>query len=239
LVLSLSITLELWELLVICTNDLEDLLFEREELQRKESIKVLEKHLAWMEEEIQGRTVTCMNPRTREPIVIPGRVREEEQQIMDQISWHYTLWHETTKEVAGERKSSKEQIEKMTKILEMIRDTRDLTDGSVQNNMDGTLCANGVNRKVYHSHCLIGHQIMKLLANRVEIMSQLEMKFVHVQDENLVKDPTTDLALTEEIREEMDFFGCILHCYNCAVSLLRRTQTYINKRKELLGQSKS
>jgi hypothetical protein len=212
---------ELRELLVIRTNDLEDLLFEREALQLKESIKVLEnKHLARMEEEIRGRTVSCMNPRTREPIVIPGRVSEEEQRIMDQISWQITSWHQTTKEVAEETKSAKEQIEKMIKRLKMMRDTKDLTDGRVKYAIDGTLCANGVDRKVYHGQCLIGPQIMKLLANRVEIMTQLERKFLHVRDENLAKDPTTDLASIEEIREEMDFFGRILHCYDCEFSLL-------------------
>jgi hypothetical protein len=45
-----------------CTNDLEDLLFEREELQKsKESIKVLEKHLAGMEGEIRGKTHESKN----------------------------------------------------------------------------------------------------------------------------------------------------------------------------------
>jgi hypothetical protein len=123
---------------------LEDLLFEREELQPKGSIKVMEEHLAWMQEEIRGRTVTCMNPKTRKPIVIPGCVTEEEQQIMDHIvSWQMTSWHETTKEVAEETKSAKEQIEKMTKRLKMMRDTRDLTDGSAKYAIDGTLCANG------------------------------------------------------------------------------------------------
>jgi hypothetical protein len=74
---------------------------------------------------------------------------------------------------------------------------------------------------------------MKLLANRVEIMSQLEMKFLHVWDENLVKNPTTaGLASIEEIREEMDFFGRILHCYDCTFSLLQRTQTLFYQRKE-------
>jgi hypothetical protein len=117
--------------------------------------------------------------------VIPGRVTEEEQRIKDQISWQITSWHETTKEVAEETKSAKEQIEKMTKRLKMMRDTRDLTDGSVEYAIDATLCADGVDRKVYHGQCLIGPPIMKLLANRVEIMSQLEMKFLHVQNENL------------------------------------------------------
>jgi hypothetical protein len=45
---------------------------------------------------------------------------------------------------------------------------------------------------------------MKLLANRVEILSQLEMEFLHVPDENLVKDPTTDLASIEEIMKRGD-----------------------------------
>ncbi len=99
------------------------------------------------------------------------------------------------------------------------------------------MCANRVARNVHHGQCLIGPQIMKLLANRVEIMSQLEMHFLHVQNENLAKDPTTDLALIEEIREEMVFFGRILHCYNCVFSLLQWTLTIfsIDERKELLG----
>jgi hypothetical protein len=37
---------ELPELLIISINDLEDLLYEKKELQPKESIKELEKHLA-------------------------------------------------------------------------------------------------------------------------------------------------------------------------------------------------
>jgi hypothetical protein len=117
---------------------LEDLLFEREELQPKELIKVLEKHLAQMEEESQGRTVTCMNPRRRERIVIPGGATVKEQQIMRQISWQITWWHEKTKEVAEKTKSAKEQIEKMTKRLKMMRDTRDLMDGSVEYAIAGT-----------------------------------------------------------------------------------------------------
>jgi hypothetical protein len=131
-------------------------------------------------------------------------------------------------------------IEKMTKRLNMMKDTRDLTCGSFEYAINGTLCANGVDRKVYHGQCLIGPQIMKLLANRVEIMSQLELKFLHVPGENLAKDPTTDLASIEEIREEMDFFGRILHCYDCALSLLWRTKTIflIKERKELLGAIK-
>jgi hypothetical protein len=83
---------ELREHLVICTNALEDLHFESEELQPKESIKELEKHLAQMEKEIRGKTIMCMNPRTREPTIIPGcAVTQEEQRIVDQIqqlTWH-------------------------------------------------------------------------------------------------------------------------------------------------------
>jgi hypothetical protein len=88
-----------------------------------------------------------------------------------------------------------------------------------------------------HGQCLIGPQIMKLLENRVEIMSQLEVKFLHVRDENLAKDPTTGLASIEEIREEMVFFGRISNCYDCVFSLLRRTRTIFSteERTELLG----
>jgi hypothetical protein len=114
-------------------------------------------------------------------------------------------------------------------------------DGSVEYAIDCTLCANGVDSKLYHGQCLIGPQIMKLLANRVEIMSQREMKFLHVRDESLTKDPTTDLASIEEIREQMDLFGRILHhCYDWAFSFLRRTRSsfLISERKELLGAIK-
>jgi hypothetical protein len=228
---------ELWELLVIPTNDLEDLLFENEELPPNESIKELQKHLARMEKEIKRRTTSFINQRTREPAIIPGRVTQEEQRIMDQVSWQITSWIETTKKLAEETKSAKEQIEKMTKKLKRVRETRDLTDESIKYAIDRTLCANGVDRKVYHVQCLIGPQIMKLLENRVEIMSQLEVKFLHVREENLAKDPTTDLASIEEIREEMVFFRRILNCYDCVFSLLRRTRTIFSteERMELLG----
>jgi hypothetical protein len=216
---------ELREVLVIRTNELEDLLFKNEELPPKESIKELQKHLARMEKEIKGRTTSFINERTREPAIILGRVTQEEQQcIMDQVSWQITSWNETTEKLAEETKSPKEQIEKMTKKLNRVGETRDITDESVEYAIDQTLCMDGVDRKVYHGQCLVGPQIRKLLANRVEIMSQLEVKFLHVLDENLAKDPTTDLASIEEIREEMVFFGRILNCYDCVFSLLRRNK---------------
>jgi hypothetical protein len=153
------------EHLIICTNDLEDLLFETEELQPKESIKELEKHMARLWMEIKGRSRTCQNPRTGQPTSIPGRVTQEEQRIVDQISWEITSWHQTTKQVAEETKSAKQEIEKMTKQLKRLRETRDLTDESVEYAIDLTLCAKGIDRKVYHGQCLIGPEIQKLLAN--------------------------------------------------------------------------
>jgi hypothetical protein len=78
------------EHLIIRTNDLEDLLFKTEELQPKESIKELEKHLASLKMEIKGRSRTCHDPRTGQPTSIPGRVTQEEQPIVDHISWEIT-----------------------------------------------------------------------------------------------------------------------------------------------------
>jgi hypothetical protein len=68
----------------------------------------------------------------------------------------------------------KEEREKMRKTLKNLKDTRDLTDGSVEYAIDRTLCLDGVDQKVYHGQCLIGPQIQKLLANRVQIIDQLE-----------------------------------------------------------------
>jgi hypothetical protein len=225
------------EHLVIRANDLEDLLFEGEELQPKESIKNLEKHLVRIKNEIKGRAKTVMNPRTNTPTIIPGLVTEEEQLIVDRISWDISAWYATTKQLAEETKSAKEQIEKMRKKLINFKETRDLTDGSVEYAIDRTLCDNGVDRKVYHGQCLIGPQIQKLLANRVEIMDQLETKFLRVREENLKKDPKTNLASPQEIKEEMMFFRSILHCYDCAFGLLRRTRTIFTckEKSELQG----
>jgi hypothetical protein len=92
-----------------------------------------------------------------------------------------------------------------------MREARDIADGSVQYTIKPTLCANGVDRKVYHGQYLIGPQIMKLRANRVEIVGQLQTKFLHVRDENTAMDPTrTDLAFIEEIREGKNLLW--LHC---------------------------
>jgi hypothetical protein len=41
-----------------------------------------------------------------------------------------------------------------------MRDTRDLTEGSVEYAIDSTLCANGVDRKVYHGHIYIREAIL-------------------------------------------------------------------------------
>jgi hypothetical protein len=123
----------------------------------------------------------------------------------------------------------------MTKQLKRLRETRDLTDESVESAIDLTLCANGVDRKVYHGQCLIGPQIQKLLANRVTILSQLEMNFLHVQEQTLQEVPAANLASVEEIKEEMAFFGRILLCYD--FGLLRRTRTIFSteQRTELQG----
>jgi hypothetical protein len=218
------------EHLVIRTNDLEDLLFATEEVQPKESIKELERHLARLEKEIKGRSRTCENLRTGQPTTIPGRVTQEEQRIVDQISWEITSWHETTKTIVEETKAAKEQIEKMAQQLKRMRDTRDLTEGSVEYAIDSTLCANGVDRK-------IGPQIQKLLANRVTILSQLEANFMRVREQTLERDATINLASREEIKEEMAFFGQILHCYDCVFGLLSQTRTIFSteERTELQG----
>ena len=108
----------------------------------------------------------------------------EEQLIVNQISWDITSWYTTTKQLFDEKKSAKEEIEKMRKTLTNLKDTRDLTDESVEYAIDRTLCLNGVDRKVYHGQCLIGPQIQKLLANRVEIIDQLETEFLRVREQN-------------------------------------------------------
>jgi hypothetical protein len=53
-----------------------------------------------------------VNPKTRIPTIIPGRVTPEEQLIVDQISWDITSWYATTKQLFEETKSAKEEIEK-------------------------------------------------------------------------------------------------------------------------------
>jgi hypothetical protein len=212
------------EHLVIRTNDLEDLLVEGNELQPKESIKNLEKHLARIKKEIHERAKLSVNPKTRIPTIIPGHVTPEEQLIVYQISWDITSWYATTKQLFEETKSAKEEIEKKRKTLKNLKDTRDLTDESVEYAIDCTLCLNGVDQKVYHGQCLIGPQIQKQLANRVQIIYQLETEFLRVREQNSIKNPTTNLALIEEIKEEMNFFRVILHCYDCAFGLLRRTR---------------
>jgi hypothetical protein len=82
------------------TNDLEALLVVTKELQPKESIKELEKHLARHKMEFKGRSRMCQNPRTGQPTSIPGHVTQEEQRIIHQISWEITSWRQTTKQVA-------------------------------------------------------------------------------------------------------------------------------------------
>jgi hypothetical protein len=74
---------------------------------------------------------------------------------------------------------------------------------------------------------------MKLLVNRIRIMQQLELKLLTVRAANVVNDLTTDLAFVEEIKEEMAFFAKILHCYDSAFRLLRRTRTIFRKNNEL------
>jgi hypothetical protein len=88
-----------------------------------------------------------------------------------------------------------------------------------------------------HGQCLIGPQIQKLLVNRVTILSQLEANFLCVQEQTLEREPTTNLASIEEIKEEMAFFGQIIHCYDCVFGLLRRTRTIFSteERTELQG----
>jgi hypothetical protein len=65
------------EHLIVRTNDLEDLedfLFESKDLQLKESIKELEKHLVRLEKKIRGRrTRMYMHSRMGEPTIITCR----------------------------------------------------------------------------------------------------------------------------------------------------------------------
>jgi hypothetical protein len=164
-------------------------------------------------------------------------VTQEEQHIVDQISWEITSWHQTTNKISGEIKTTRENIAKMKEQLKGMRETRDLTDKSAEYAIDDTLYKNGVDRKVYHGQYLIGPQFMKLLANRIQIMEQLELKLLTVCAANVAKDPTTDLASEGEIKEEMAFFAKILHCYDSAFGLLRRTQTIFSKEQWLEFQA--
>jgi hypothetical protein len=125
----------------------------------------------------------------------------------------------------------------MTKQLKRLRETRDLTDESVEYTIGLTLCANGVHRRVYCGQCLIGPQIQKLLLNRVTILSQLETNFLHVREQTLQKDPIANLASVEEIKQEMTFFGRILLCYDCIFGLLcwMRTIVSTKERTDLQG----
>jgi hypothetical protein len=200
---------------------LADLLFEGKELQPKESIKKLEKHLARIRKEIHGRAKTFVSPRTSG--IIPSRVTQEEQLIVNQVSWDITSWYGTTKHLFEETKSAKEEIEKMRKTLRNLKDTRDLTDESVEYAINRTLCLNGVDREVYHGQGLIGQQIQKLLAKRIQIIYQLETEFLRVREQNAMKNATTNLTYIEE----MNFLRIILHCYDCAFGLLRRTKNEI------------
>jgi hypothetical protein len=59
-------------------------------MEPKKSIKELERHLARLEKEIEGRNRTCKNPRTGQSTTIPGQATQEEQRIVDQISWEIT-----------------------------------------------------------------------------------------------------------------------------------------------------
>jgi hypothetical protein len=200
---------------------LADLLFEGKELQPKESIKKLEKHLARIRKEIHGRAKTFVSPRTSG--IIPSRVTQEEQLIVNQVSWDITSWYGTTKHLFEETKSAKEEIEKIRKTLRNLKDTRDLTDESVEYAINRTLCLNGVDREVYHGQCLIGQQIQKLLAKRIQIIYQLETEFLRVREQNAMKNATTNLTYIEE----MNFLRIILHCYDCAFGFLRRTKNKI------------
>jgi hypothetical protein len=118
-----------------------------------------------------------------------------------------------------------------------LKETRDLTNESLEYAIDLTLCLNGVDRKVFLGQCLIGPQIQKLLANRVEIINQLETEFLRVREQNSRKNPTTNLASVQEIKGEMNFFQIILHCYDCAFGLLRRTRNFFTSEElsELQG----
>jgi hypothetical protein len=146
------------------------LLFESKKLQLKESIEELEKHLARLEKEIREITRMCIKPRMGEPTIITGHVTQQEQCIVDHIYGEITSWHETTKQVAEVTNSTKVQIEKMAMQLKrMRRETIDLMDGTAEHLIDCTLCASRVDRKVYHGQCMIGPQIIKLLAKRVEM----------------------------------------------------------------------
>jgi hypothetical protein len=177
-----------------------------QELQPKESIKNLEKHLARIKKEILGRAKTYVNPGTRISTIIPSRVTPEEQLLVDQISWDITSWYAIKKQLFEETKTAKEEIEKMRKTLKNLKDKRDLTNETVECAIDRTLCLNGVGQKVYHGQCLIDPQIQKLLANQVQIIDQLETEFLLVQEQNSMKNRTTNLASIKEIQEELNFF---------------------------------
>jgi hypothetical protein len=201
------------EHIIILGDILEDLLLEQDELSPKETIKEFENHLKAINKEIRSRNIRIPHKTTGELITVPGRVSQQEEQLMTKLTWEIESCQEQSAELQKEIKRTKEMIEKNKRKLEELRSERDCLAESGEYAIDLTLSNNGVDRNVYHGKCLIGPQIQKLLDRRVKVLDELETKFVVVRDRTLENHPGADCATNEEIIEEMAFFSEVLQCY--------------------------
>jgi hypothetical protein len=152
-------------------------------------------------------------------------VSPEEQQVIAKLNWEIVGRKQQSAKLQKEIKMTKEMIEKNKKELEELRSERDCLKESGEYAIDLTLSNNGVDRNVYHSKCLIGPHIQKLLDHRVKVFKELETKFLEAGTRTIEKHPGADCASIEEIGEEMKFFSEVLHCYDTCFTILRCTRT--------------
>jgi hypothetical protein len=91
---------------------LEDLLLEQDELSPKETIKEFESHLKAINKEIRKRDIRIPHVTAGELITVPGRVSQQEQQLMTKFIWEIKSCQQQSAELQKEIKTTKEMIEK-------------------------------------------------------------------------------------------------------------------------------
>jgi len=98
--------------LIILGDMLEDLLVEKDKLSTKDTIKEFENHLKAINKDIRSWDIKIPHETTGVLIKVPGRVSQEEQQLLTKLTWEIESCKEQSAKLQKEIKTTKELIEK-------------------------------------------------------------------------------------------------------------------------------
>jgi hypothetical protein len=166
----------------------------------------------------------------RKTVIVKAVPTKAEYDLQKNLTFQIEMSEGHRQELAEEVKSKKEAIRLLQKRVTQMRKERGIDEDSGAYAIDKAFTEKGVDRSAYFNNSFIGPHIRKMLEFRKEIIEQQEEGLLKVlkrsQDSN-----QRDIASETEVKEEMEFFGDILHCYDAIFGILRKVKTMYGEKE--------